>query len=69
MRPIERLKQDARYTAGNQGHRLGRFITEEPHQLATAYCSSCGACVQVDTRPLPNRIDIDGDAATMRCPV
>ncbi len=66
MRKLERLKLEASHTATARGHRLSRF-SDWYGAAAMARCLVCRAAVKVDTRPLPNGIDIGGEAVALNC--
>lgn len=67
-----KLKQQARQSAANAGHTMGRFHTQKTDSngriVAEALCKKCGAYVQIDTLPPPNGIDIGGDVFGKTCP-
>lgn len=68
---IRRLKEEARQSATNAGHTMGRFRTQSKtpdRTVAEALCLKCGAYVQVDTNPPANGIDIGGDVFGKTCP-
>ena len=72
MRKIERLKKEAREACEFRGHRMSRFYTLHKGRLdngkrASAYCLDCLKTVFVDTKPLPNSIDISGEAVALCC--
>ena len=70
MRTIERLKREAKEAATWRGHELGKF---KRHEWRTSHCAtaecSCGAIVTVNSRPMPNEIDICGDAVALNHPI
>jgi len=60
------LKKQATASANNRGHRLGNWQSTGRHS-AIAFCEDCGHYVQVDSKPLPNGIDIGGPAVAVEC--
>lgn len=57
-----------------RGHEVDhdRTLTSWPEGgrlRAVLYCKNCPAQVTVDTDPLPNGIDIGGDAVAVNCPI
>lgn len=66
MRKIDRLKWEAREAALFRGHSLG-FFESLGENKAVASCQDCGMEVYVDSRPMPNGIDIHGDAVADNC--
>jgi hypothetical protein len=60
------LQREAARAARFREHRLGRW--EEHETWATAKCRDCPAQVTVNTKPMPNEIDIGGDAVAVNCP-
>lgn len=66
---LRKLQLQARQSAENRGHTLGRWMTNhnDEHDTALATCIHCGHFVQCDTRPLPNGIDIGGTAVARDC--
>ena len=69
MRLIDRLKREARVAAGWRGHTLGPFHSVSIHNIAkqAAECSACGMQVVVNTSPLPNEIQLGGEAVALGC--
>lgn len=68
MKKVIRLKSEARESSTWRGHTMKRFeqLTPTTHEST---CKVCGAYVQVDTKPLPNGIDISGNAVALGCPI
>ena len=62
------LKRSASESTKWRGHRMGRW-DDAGASLTTSYreCLDCGAYVMVDTRPMPNGIDIGGSAVALNC--
>jgi len=71
MRRIQRLKSEAREGATLRKHNLSHFTMgkrfDAPHEVWDAVCKACGMCVQVNTHPSPNQIDIGGEAVALDC--
>lgn len=67
MRSLRRLKKHAVEVAALRGHRMQRFNNYDTEH-AEAVCAACGAEVFVNARPLPNEIDISGEAVAVGCP-
>ncbi len=70
MTKINRLKQTARQAASQRGHSLCRFAkltTGSGNQIHIAHCGVCQADVSVKLHPLPNEIDIGGEAVALNC--
>ena len=65
MRKLERLKHEALESAQFRGHTMRRF-SNFGHKAMTD-CIVCGAVVTVNARPLPNEIDIGGNAVAVHC--
>jgi len=65
MTHINRLKQEAAESCRFRGHNMGRFQTDK--YGASATCNVCGAEVQVTPRPMPNEIEIGGEAVALNC--
>lgn len=64
------LRKQARRSAKNRGHRLGKFsaLTGSGWSESTyAVCSSCGRDVAVYPNPAPNGIEITGEAVALDC--
>ena len=66
MRTIDRLKKEAIESCEFRGHIMGRFAHVAPDS-AYSICRRCGAEVSVDSRPMPNEIDIGGEAVGLSC--
>ena len=71
MTKLNTLRKSARDSATWHGHNLSRFspakIYSAEKQQSFATCLECGAMAVVDTRPLPNSIDISGSAVAIGC--
>ena len=60
------LKRSAKESAEWRGHKLTRFSSHGDHK-AIASCIHCDMAVMVNARPLPNEIDIAGEAVALNC--
>lgn len=73
MTKLRRLKKEALESCKFRGHRMGRFISYNPFfeftSLTTAYahCKICDKQVTVCTKPLPNEVEIGGEAVALYC--
>lgn len=65
MKKIERLKKEALESCKFRGHEMGRFIGD--NKSAISHCKLCDRSVSVNTNPLPNDIDIGGEAVALCC--
>lgn len=70
MTNIHTLKKQAQKATARRGHRM-RWIPAISHgerrELQTGACIRCDATVHLNTRPLPNEIDICGEAVALNC--
>lgn len=68
-RTLRRLLREAREAARMRGHEIKRAKVERSESRSTAVlvCRRCGSEVGVDTRPLPNGIEIGGEAVAVGC--
>lgn len=64
-----RLEREALRACEWRGHEMGPFAASEwrPDSVSTAYCNFCGRGVTVNARPMPNEIDIGGEAVALNC--
>jgi hypothetical protein len=77
MRKIERLKKEALESCRFRGHKMKRFISYSPRRgfvyltgtvaAAYAHCRVCDKQVIVITKPLPDEIEISGEAVALNC--
>lgn len=75
MTKLRRLKIDAIESSLFRGHNMSRFeLTSKSKGFEIhgrnevwSYCKDCGARVYVNTRPLPNDIEISGTAVAIGC--
>ena len=69
MNKLSRLIASARESATSRGHKMQRFTHEYEGRQAYSYCDTgCGMGAFVQTRPMPNDIDISGRAVAVNCP-
>jgi len=61
---INDLMQDALESAAWRGQDMGEFCPS----FYIAQCSRCGRIIQIDPNPLPNGIEIGGEALAVYCP-
>ena len=62
-----RLKREAREGATWRGHKMTPFRLYSPGGKFYSECVRCGRSVSVVLRPLPNEIDIGGEAVAVGC--
>ena len=76
MRKIDRLKKEALEVCKARGHKMGEWThltysegykNFRPRCEASAHCEECGAYVECKTRPMPNEIEIGGEAVAINC--
>lgn len=70
MEKSKKLKREAKASAENAGHTLGKFrtlVTDGSRMVAEAVCIHCGSYVQINTNPAPNQIDIGGSVFGNSC--
>ncbi|MDP1614797.1 MAG: hypothetical protein Q8L68_03280 [Methylococcales bacterium] len=73
MRKLDRLKREALDACKFRGHRMGRFVSYNPAfgirstTTAFAFCTVCHRAVGIDAKPLPNGIEIGGEAVALNC--
>lgn len=65
----DQLKKEALEACGFRGHKMKRFKndTDSRHSKAYSECRVCGKTVHVDACPMPNGIDISGEAVALGC--
>lgn len=65
------LEYEALQSANFRGHKMGRFINnfkgKKPATRSTSNCVVCNIQVDVTTNPLPNDIEIGGEAVALSC--
>ncbi len=67
MTRLEHLILEARSGAQWRGHTMSRFRRSKDKRRAVSDCVNCGKGVAVDTKPMPNGIDIGGPAIAIGC--
>jgi hypothetical protein len=67
MTQIKSLIKSAKEASTWRGHKMERFNHNEDGKRAYSKCSCCGMTVVVNTRPMPNDIDICGEAVALNC--
>jgi hypothetical protein len=70
MKNIHTLKKQAQRASAWRGHRMHwipAISHGEQRELQTGVCRYCDATVHLNTRPLPNEIDIGGEAVALNC--
>jgi len=69
MTRIARLKRSALESCNWRGHRMERFrvSSDNTRVIAYSHCRDCHREVSCDTNPLPNGIDIGGEAVALNC--
>ncbi len=67
MNRVYRLIRDAKESSAYRGHALTRFVHAEDGNSARAHCRRCGAVAVVNPSPLPNGIDVHGEAVAVHC--
>jgi len=68
---LSTLKRRAQMATAFRGHRM-KWLPPwhgEGQSLQNGECVKCGAFVQLNTRPMPNQIDIGGNALALTCPI
>lgn len=69
MTRLEHLRREALKSTTFRGHRMRRFQYHRHagRTVGRSDCMLCGAGVVVNTKPLPNEIDIGGEAVALHC--
>lgn len=62
-----RLKREAGKAARFRGHKLCKWEVLQPYRKYWARCLVCNKTVTVNLSPLPNEIDIAGEALALDC--
>ena len=66
MRKLDKLIKEARESCEWRGHRMAKFRHYSRH-VAASHCLDCMKTVSVMTRPMPNEIEIRGEAVALNC--
>lgn len=65
------LEFEALQSAKFRGHKMGRFVNnfagKKPATHSTSKCVVCNMQLAVTTNPLPNDIEIGGEAVALNC--
>ena len=66
---LDILRSEANGTAEGRGHILNWHAPHhgEHRSYQIGECDTCGMQVCVNTRPMPNEIDIGGEAVALNC--
>ena len=66
---IEELENEAKVACEIRGHQLGEWevFSRGGRNYANNKCMTCGKEVQVIDRPMPNEIDVGGEAVALNC--
>ena len=72
MGKLEMLKEKAERSAEFRGHTLGSWKSNlifptKTRVVELSICIYCGEWAEVDTRPLPNGIEVGGTAVAVEC--
>ncbi len=67
MRKIERLRKEALESCKFRGHKMERFEYSSNKHWALAACQICSKHVSICLFPLPNEIEIGGEAVALGC--
>lgn len=70
MKTLDELKATAEESAKFRGHETIKWVTPwhgERASIQGGYCPVCGMMVQLITNPLPNQIDVGGEAVALGC--
>ena len=69
MASLSTLKKQAQQSTAWRGHSMKWHAPHhgEHRSYQTAECVRCGMDVCVNTRPMPNEIDIGGNAVALDC--
>jgi len=78
MRKIERLRKEALESCKFRGHEMEKFrihktgsfrgtIPIKMVRKMSSTCTICGREVTINVRPLPNEIEIGGEAVALNC--
>lgn len=66
MKKIDKLIKEAKESAEFRGHFLSGFLSIDSIH-ASAVCRNCKRSVNVNAKPMPNEIDISGEAIALHC--
>ena len=63
---LRKLKISATTTAKFRGHKMSRWKLLREH-IQESTCKKCKMTMRVNTAPLPNEVDIGGEAVALNC--
>ena len=66
MQKILEMIKEANEACEWRGHEMGGFVAISPY-IAISHCKWCNKQVAVNTNPLPNEINIGGEAVALNC--
>ena len=66
MQKILALIKEATEACEWRKHEMGEFVAISPY-IAVSHCKQCNMQVAVNTNPLPNEINIGGEAVALNC--
>jgi len=61
------LLKQAKETSEWRGHELMPFFVSQSRERANSECTRCGRGVSINVHPMPNEIDIGGEALAVHC--
>ena len=68
MNKIDALRREAKRFSESRGHKMGYFKAGSYYKhISISFCKVCGMYVQVNPKPLPNEIEIGGNAVSLNC--
>lgn len=68
MTDMELLQLEALEACAFRGHTMGPWQRHDFYDtISYAHCTQCDMQVVVNTRPMPNSIDISGEAVALNC--
>lgn len=69
MKALNELRKEATSSATFRGHKLTWIAPwhSERNSIQRGVCMICGMDVDINTNPLPNGIDICGEAIALTC--
>jgi hypothetical protein len=67
MAQLDRLIREARKSMRARGHEPKPAIRYTTPGIASIYCAKCNMSVGIITKPLPNEIQIGGEAVARNC--
>jgi hypothetical protein len=69
MKKWDELKKSALESCNFRGHKMGifGFTLKQRGMIGGSTCKKCGKMVFLNTNPLPNEIEISGEAVALHC--